>query len=76
MTPDQQKVLTAISDHIHANGISPSYDEIAKAVGIKIKGQVHSMLERLACEGHIVRTPAKARSIRLTGKCKTCGRGP
>ena len=75
MTPDQHKVLGLIADHIATEGVSPSYDEIAKAAGYKSKGQVHAMVERLVSEGVIDRTPSKARSIRLTGKCPTCGRG-
>lgn len=46
-------------------GLSPSYDEMAAALGLKSKSGIHRMVEALATRGAIRRLPHRARTIAL-----------
>jgi SOS-response transcriptional repressor LexA len=46
-------------------GASPSYEEIAEALGLKSRGRVCQIVKDLEGRGAIVREPRKARSIAL-----------
>lgn len=74
MTPVQKQVLDCIKSHHARTGLTPTYDEIAGALGIKSKSTVFHVVNRLAEGGHVRRTPNRARSIEIVDKtCPHCG---
>lgn len=63
-TKRQQQALDFIFNYFAASGgISPSYSEIAAALGLKSKSQVHRLIGALADRGCIGHIPGRARSI-------------
>lgn len=65
MTLKQQIVFKYIVDFIKKFGISPTYDEIMKATGIKHKSVLHQYLLRLEREGKLIRHKCKHRGIEI-----------
>lgn len=65
MTHEQAKCLTFVRGYqAQNNGVSPSYAEIAEAVG-RTKSNVHDLLHRMADRGVIRLAAARARSITI-----------
>jgi len=57
MTHRQARLLAFIRRYQREHGgVSPSYDEMAAAVGTKSKGSIGEMLDALAHEGRVTRT--------------------
>ncbi|MBB6306250.1 LexA family protein [Xanthobacter tagetidis] len=65
MTSRQKTVLDFIRSHVERKGFSPTYAEIAAAVGIKSKGGVARMVECLVERGAIRVLTNRARGIAL-----------
>lgn len=65
LTRNQLKCLKFIKNYIAKKTISPSYEEIKKAVGLKTKNSIHHYINRLEERGWLTRIRGKARSIRL-----------
>ncbi len=67
MTRQQSRLLHFIADYqrTHGDGMSPSLDEIGRALGLRSKAGVHRLLTRLEGAGRIARDPGRARSVRL-----------
>lgn len=66
LTPRQAMLLRYIRDYAaDHNGASPSFDEMAKAVGFKSKGHLHRLIKGLEARGRIRRLPRQARSIEI-----------
>lgn len=65
LTPRLQELLTFIRTFTGKHGHSPSFDEMAAAVGLKSKSGVSSMLARLEERGAIVRRQKQARAIEI-----------
>lgn len=61
----QQAILSLITNHINADGVSPSQTEIARAFGFKGVRAVQHHLDVLEQQGMIRRVPGQARGIRL-----------
>jgi SOS-response transcriptional repressor LexA len=69
MTPREGKALTFITDYIRAHrGVSPTFDEIGAALGIKGRGAVHALVGSLESQGFISRAANKARSLQLLNR--------
>lgn len=67
MTDRQARLLAFIVDYKkRRGGVSPSYHEMARGVGVASKSGIHHMLERLEAGGHIARDRSRVRSIRVT----------
>lgn len=66
MTPLQHKALTFITDHVEVTGYSPSYSEIATALG-RSPSQTHAVINALAAKNHIVKTGSGERNIEIVG---------
>lgn len=64
MTPKSKQALDVIRA-LTVDGVSPTLDEIASALGLTGKSGVHRMLGQLEREGLIVRDRYAARSIRI-----------
>lgn len=54
------------------SGVSPSFDEIRDALGLKTRGRVHYLIKGLERRGHIRRPSAAARAIALVHRTHTC----
>lgn len=69
MTPLETKALAFVRDYIgRTGGTSPSYDEIAAAIGRPgQKGRVAVIVERLVSAGKLTKRFNRARSIELVG---------
>lgn len=68
MTEKRQLVLDFIRAYTKIHGVSPSYDVIAKGLGLKAKSNIHRIVQRLKDDGYIVTKPYKFHSIRLVDK--------
>lgn len=66
LTPAQRDLLKFIEGYIVDHGHSPSFSEIAEGIGLKSKGPVHDMVQRLVERGRVSFTPGRARSITIT----------
>lgn len=64
----KQKVLEFIRSHIAVNGVSPSYEAIAKGVGMSSKSNIHRIVHRLRDEGLLDLKPYKFHSIKLVDR--------
>jgi repressor LexA len=65
MTPRQFELLTFVRTYIAGHGYSPSYDEMAGAIGLASKSGIHRLITALAERGHIRRLPNRRRSIQV-----------
>jgi repressor LexA len=63
LTRRQAEALAFIVLFISYNGFSPSYSEIAEALGLKSKGAVFRIVHDIRKRGHIALDPTRARSI-------------
>lgn len=66
LTNAQRELLRFIETYILDHGYSPSFSEIAEGIGLKSKGPVHDMVQRLVERGRVSFTPGRARSITIT----------
>lgn len=74
LTPREQQVLAFIADHIWRNGgVSPSYDEVAAAVGFKTKSAVARIVKSLVSKGRLTHLPQKQRSFVVIGHAGPIG---
>lgn len=65
MTAMQKKVFDYINQYWEENGYSPSYDDIADALGISSRSNVHRVIYALIERGFIENLPGKARSLKV-----------
>jgi SOS-response transcriptional repressor LexA len=66
----QAQALGHIVALISLNGMSPSIEELAAAMGI-VKPAARALVQHLERKGYITRTPGKCRSIRVLER-KVC----
>lgn len=66
LTPKQRELLDFIAryqrDH---RGVSPSFAEMAQAIGLASKSGVHRLIECLVERGALERLPTQARALRV-----------
>lgn len=67
-TPRQEKVLAFVKSYIEHHEFSPSYNEIAEAIGYGAIGRAKEDLDYLEEVGLITRDKYVSRSIRLVNK--------
>jgi repressor LexA len=65
MTKRRQLVLDFIRAYIRLHGVPPSYEVIAKGIGLSSKSNIHRIVHRLKADGHLVTKPYKFHAIRL-----------
>lgn len=71
MTPKQRDTLRFIGTTIASDGCSPTYDQIAAALGLRNKSGVHRLVNGLIERGLLEReteTGVRRRVLRLTGQ--------
>ena len=65
MSKRRQLVLDFIRAYIKLHGVPPSYEVIARGIGLKSKSNIHRIIHRLKEDGHLVTKPYKFHAIRL-----------
>lgn len=68
VTERSQLVLDFIKAYMRIHGIPPSYEVIAKGLGLKSKSNIHRIVHNLKDEGLIETKPYKFHAIRLVDK--------
>src|SRR5271170_4104398 len=63
VTRRQKEVLDFLTDFVKRNEYSPSYDEIARGLGLKSLATVHKHITNLANKGMLQRSHNRSRSI-------------
>lgn len=63
VTRRQKEVLDFISSFVQRNGYSPSYEEIARGLGLKSLATVHKHITNLQNKGLIARAHNRSRSL-------------
>lgn len=71
LTERQAFVLSFLQRFISQHGYSPTLRQIGDSLGISSTTGVTQHLQALERKGHISRTPHAARSIKLSGYCRT-----
>ncbi len=65
LTRRQYEVLVYINDTLQKTGVSPSYDEMKKALGLHSKSGIHRLITGLEERGFIRRLPHHARAVEI-----------
>lgn len=65
MTPRWERVLKFIQAYIKMHGVSPSYEVMAKGLGMRSRSNMHRMVQRLREEGHLDVKPRKVYGVRV-----------
>ncbi len=65
LTKKQHQLLTFIDERLRENGISPSFDEMKDALGLKSKSGIHRLVSALQERGFIRRLPHRARALEV-----------
>jgi len=73
LTKQMAKLLEIIENLQNMNGCSPSYDEMAKAMGSKSRSCIHRLLYALKERGAIDFIPKRSRSLVLKNKSANSG---
>lgn len=60
------ELLGYLKRFIGKNGYSPSYGEMCEGIGLKSKGSIHNLIQRLKEAGKVDLQKGSARTIRLT----------
>jgi len=60
LTRKQKELLLLIRDRVAADGVSPSFDEMKEALGLKSKSGIHRLITGLEERGFIKRLPHRA----------------
>lgn len=63
VTRRQKQVLDFITDFVHKNGYSPSYEEIARGLDLRSLATVHKHITNLQNKGLVQRAHNRSRSI-------------
>jgi repressor LexA len=74
LTRKQHELLLYINQHLSAHGVSPSFDEMKDALGLKSKSGIHRLISGLEERGFLRRLPHRARALevlRLPGNAET-----
>jgi repressor LexA len=66
LTRKQRELLQFIQERLSDTGISPSFDEMKDALGLKSKSGVHRLITGLEERGFIRRLPHRARALEVT----------
>ena len=65
LTRKQYELLMFIDNHLRESGISPSYDEMKAALGLKSKSGIHRLITGLEERGFIRRLAHRARALEV-----------
>jgi repressor LexA len=65
LTKKQYDLLQFIDNHLKSRGVSPSFDEMKDALGLKSKSGIHRLITGLEERGFIRRLPHRARALEV-----------
>lgn len=65
LTKKQHELLMLINKRLHEDGVSPSFEEMKEAVGLKSKSGIHRLISALEERGFIRRLPNRARALEV-----------
>ncbi|MEE8392775.1 MAG: transcriptional repressor LexA, partial [Rhodospirillales bacterium] len=65
LTRKQYELLVYINEQLRESGISPSYDEMKVALGLRSKSGIHRLVTGLEERGFIRRLPHRARAVEI-----------
>ena len=65
LTRKQYQLLMFIDSHLNEHGVSPSFDEMKDALGLKSKSGIHRLIIGLEERGFIRRLPHRARALEV-----------
>ena len=65
LTRKQYELLVYLDKQLRKNGVSPSFDEMKDALGLKSKSGIHRLITGLEERGFIHRLPHRARAIEV-----------
>ncbi len=65
LTKKQHELLLYINEYLTDNGVSPSFDEMKEALGLKSKSGIHRLITALVERGFIRRLPHRARAVEV-----------
>lgn len=66
LTRKQHQLLLFVHKHLQQHGVSPSYDEMKAALGLKSKSGIHRLITALEERGFIRRLAHRARAIEVS----------
>ena len=65
LTAKQHELLHFIQERLDAGGISPSFEEMKEALGLKSKSGIHRLISALEERGFLRRLPNRARALEV-----------
>ena len=65
LTKKQHELLLFLEERISQSGVTPSFEEMKKKVGLKSKSGIHRLISALEDRGFIKKLPFKARAIEI-----------
>ena len=65
LTRKQHQLLMFINDRLEADGVSPSFEEMKEALGLKSKSGIHRLIMALEERGFLRRLPHRARALEV-----------
>jgi|GEM_PF-2106297 repressor LexA len=68
MTPRWEMVLRFLKAYIQIHGCSPTYEVLAKGMGLKSRANAHRIVKRLEAEGLLDRKPRKFYGVKIRDK--------
>ncbi|CUH60272.1 LexA family protein [Thalassobacter stenotrophicus] len=68
LTPRQHEALVFLAAYTKRTGYSPSFGEIAEALELASKSNVHRLIKALEERGYIRRLPNRSRAIEILKK--------
>ena len=68
LTKKQKELYDFLDHYIKSNQISPSFEEMKRAVNLKSKSGIHRLITSLEQRGYIKRLKHKARAMEITKK--------
>ena len=71
LTKKQHELLLFLEERISISGITPSFEEMKKKVGLKSKSGIHRLISGLEERGFIKKLPFKARAIEILKSSNT-----
>jgi len=68
ITKKRQLVLDFIKAYNKVHGMSPSYEAIAKGIGLNAKSNVYRIVKRLESDGYLQTKPRKFYGIKVADR--------
>src|SRR5215471_2689308 len=75
LTRKQHELLLFINERLSRDGVSPSFDEMKEALGLKSKSGIHRLITGLEERGFIRRLAHRARALEVVRLPEQAGLG-